>query len=68
VTDLATALIELSERPPDDPVMRRAITASVRTLNDGVTQITAAVYDGDARRKHHARLVAALRAMAEALG
>ena len=65
--NLSAQLIELAARPSDDPVIRRAVTASVRTLNGGITQITSAVNDPAVRGKHHARLVAALKAMAEAV-
>lgn len=65
MSELVAFLNDLTSGPPDDMLLERGVTASIMVLNDGVRQNTAAIYDPKLRRKHRARLVAALRAMIE---
>ena len=50
-----------------DLALAAGVAASVRTLNEGVYQWTKQCADAETLRKHRARLVAALHAIADAL-
>ena len=64
---LSTAVRDLAAMDPDDPVLRAGVAASVRTLTEGITWQARRCDDPDMTRKHRARLLAALGAMADAL-
>ena len=67
IAPLSTALRDLAAMDPDDPVLCAGVAASIRTLNEGVYQQTRLCGDPDLARKHRARLLNALAAMADAL-
>lgn len=61
-------LRELADAIGYEDVLSEGVTRSVQTLNEGVVQYTDEVQNPETRRKHRARLRAALHAMADALG
>lgn len=63
---LYNALRQLAS-DPGDAVLDAGTQASIRTLNSGVRQWTRQITDPEMIRKHQARLIAALQAMADAL-
>lgn len=65
-TPLSQAIRDLAA-DPNDPVLLAGVSASVQTLNGGVYRWTSKCGDADLNRKHKARLVAALHAIADAL-
>lgn len=60
-------LRELADASGFSDVLEAGVTASARTLNEGIVQHTAATEDEDLRRKHRARLREALHGMADAV-
>jgi len=66
-SSLSQAIRNLAETEHDDPVILAGVSASVRTLNEGVYQWTRECDNPELARKHRARLIAALLGIADAL-
>lgn len=65
VPELGLMVRALAEMPMDNPLIEGMVTASVSTLTSGITQQTRHCQDERVRTKHHARLAAALHALAD---